>query len=160
MWFLKLLLVVVFFIVFYQDNKDRFVYWFLYPLIGLLVFSIQIGSVKIFLALVNVSLNLLFVSFLLLTSYLYSKIRLQAASFKDVFGAGDILFFIFISFSFATASFLVLFVFALFFSLLLHLLFKHKNTDKTVPLAGYMALFFGSIYAVSFFCETNYLYAY
>lgn len=159
MWFLKLLLVAVFFMVFCQDYKDRFVYWFLYPIIGLLVFILQIGFVTIFSALINVGLNLLLVFFLLLVSYLYSKIRLQA-SFKDVFGEGDVLFFIFISFSFATVSFLVLFVFSLFFSLLLHLLFKHKNTDKTVPLAGYMSLFFGSIYVLSFFCETNYLYAY
>jgi hypothetical protein len=160
MWFFKVLLVVVFLIVFYQDYKDRFVYWFLYPLVGLLVFSIQIGSVTIFSALINVGLNLLFVFFFLVVSYLYSKTRLQPGSFREVLGEGDVLFFIFISFSFATVSFLVLFVFSLFFSLLLHLLFKYKNTDKTVPLAGYMALFFGSIYAISFFCETNYLYAY
>ncbi|WP_379852787.1 hypothetical protein [Flavobacterium zhouii] len=79
---------------------------------------------------------------------------------KEVFGLGDVLFFIFMAFSFSIISFFVLFVFALVFSLLLHSVLQHKQIVKTVPLAGYMSLFFGVVYVFVFFCEPNFLYAY
>jgi hypothetical protein len=51
-------------------------------------------------------------------------------------------------------------VFSLVFSLVLHLALQYKNKEKTVPLAGYMSLFFGVVYAISFFCKNHLLYAY
>jgi apolipoprotein N-acyltransferase len=70
------------------------------------------------------------------------------------------LFFVCIAFSFSIVSFLFLFIFALLFSLLLYLVLKHRQTEKTVPLAGYMSLFFAVVYGISFFWECNFLYAY
>lgn len=160
MWFLNLLLVTLLFTVLYQDCKDRLVFWFLYPMIGILVFVIQLSFVSLYPAIVNISLNLVFVFFLLSVSYIYSKIRMQKHEMKAIIGIGDVLFFVFISFSFATISFLILFIFSLIFALLLHLVLKQKQADKSVPLAGYMSFFFGITYTMSFFCETNYLYAY
>jgi hypothetical protein len=160
MWILKLLLIGVFILVFFQDGKDRNVYWFLYPLIGVLVFVLQIKAVSIYPALINGSFNLGFVSLLILVCFVYAKLKLKQPLLREVFGLGDILFFVAIAFSFSMVSFLVLFVFALLFSLLLHLILKHRQTDKTVPLAGNMALFFGVVYGISFFWECNFLYAY
>jgi hypothetical protein len=55
----------------------------------------------------------------------------------------------------------VLFVFSLLFSLLLHSIFKKNQPEhETVPLAGYMSLFFGSVYIADFFFDCNFLYAY
>jgi hypothetical protein len=159
MWMLKLLLVGVFFIIFFQDSKDRNVYWFLYPITGILVFVLQIEAVSIYPALINGVCNLGFVSLLLVVCYLYAKLKLKQP-LREVLGLGDILFFIAIAFSFSIVSFLIQFVFSLLLSLLLHLVLKHKQTDKTVPLAGNMALFFGVVYGVSLFWECNFLYAY
>jgi hypothetical protein len=138
MWFLKLLLITLLFTVLYQDLKDRLVFGFLYPVIGILVFLIQLSFVSFYPALLNLSLNLVFVFFLLSVSYIYSKIRMPHYDVKAIMGIGDVLFFVFISFSFATISFVILFVFSLIFSLLLHFFLKQKQIDKTVPLAGYM----------------------
>lgn len=160
MWILKLLLVGIFLFVFIQDYKDREVFWFLYPGIGILAFVLQMEFVSIYTALLNISLNLLFILILLLVCYTYTKFKLQRSFLKEVFGLGDVLFFIFIAFSFAIVSFLILFVFALVFSLLLHLILQYKQTEKTVPLAGYMSLFFGVVYVISFLCDYNFLYAY
>ena len=160
MWILKLLLIGVFFLVFFQDNKDRKVYWFLYPIIGILVFVLQIKAISIYPTLINTGFNLGFVSFLLLVCFVYAKLKLKKPLLKEVFGLGDLLFFIAISFSFSIVSFLILFIFALLFSLLLHLVLKHRQSEKTVPLAGYMSLFFGVVYGMSFFWECNFLYAY
>lgn len=158
MWYLKLILLLIFAIVLYQDYKDRLVYWFLYPVIGILVFGIQLYAVPMELVFLNSVLNLLFVGILLGVSFIYMKFR--KLSFQNAIGLGDVLFFIFLSFGFATISFIVLFVFSLVFSLLLHVVFQNKNQLKTVPLAGYMSLFFGVVYGITFFSDSNFLYAY
>lgn len=160
MWILKLLLIGVFLIIFIQDCKDRKVYWFLYPTLGILVFLIQIQFLDLFTTFINSAINLLFVSLLLLICYLYSILKLKKTLLKEVFGLGDLLFFIFIAFSFSTVSFIVLFVFSLLFSLSLHFALQHRQTDKTVPLAGYMSLFFGAVFGITFFGDCNFLYAY
>ena len=160
MWIIKLLLIGIFFLVFFQDSKDRNVYWFLYPIIGVLVLVLQVKEISIYPALINSVFNLSFVSVLLLVCYLYAKYKLKQPLLKEVFGLGDLLFFVCIAFSFSMVSFTILFVFALLFSLLLHLVLKHKQSEKTVPLAGYMSLFFAGIYGVSMFWESNFLYAY
>lgn len=159
MWFLKFLLISVFFLVFFQDCKDRKVYWFLYPVMGGLVFTLQIQSVSIYPAIINTGFNIVFISFLLLVCYLYARLKLKQPLLKEVFGLGDLLFFVFIAFSFSVVSFLILFVFALVFSLLMHFAMKHSQADKTVPLAGYMSLFFAAVYGISFFTESNFLYS-
>ncbi|MFE3872478.1 hypothetical protein ACFX5F_14725 [Flavobacterium sp. ZS1P70] len=160
MWFLRLLLIGVFLIIFIQDCKDRKVYWFLYPIVGVLVFVLQMEVVPIYYLAVNAGFNLLFVFVLLFVCYLYAVLKLKKPLLKEVFGLGDVLFFIFMAFSFSIISFFVLFVFALVFSLLLHSVLQHKQIVKTVPLAGYMSLFFGVVYVFVFFCEPNFLYAY
>ena len=135
-------------------------YWFLYPLVGILVFLLQIAVLPFYSVLINSVINLVFVAVLLLVCYAYSSIKLKKNLLKDVFGLGDVLFFIFIAFSFSIISFFILFVFSLLFSLLLHFTLKNNQTEQTVPLAGYMSLFFGVVYGISFFCECNFLYAY
>lgn len=158
MWYLKLILLLIFGAILYQDYKNRLVYWFLYPITGILVFAIQLYYIPIEVVFVNSVLNIFFVTFLLAVCFIYLK--LKKMSFQDSLGMGDILFFIFISFSFATVSFIVLFVFALVFSLILHFVFRNKKQFNTVPLAGYMSLFFAVVYIVTFCSDGNFLYAY
>lgn len=158
MWYLKLILVIVFAFVLYQDFKSRLVYWFLYPIIGVLAFAIQLQNLPVSIALTNLGFNLLFVVLILLVSTLYIKFR--NLDFKNTIGIGDILFFLFIAGTFSIVSFLILFVFSLVFSLILHIVLNNKKEQATVPLAGYMSLFFGVVYAVSFCFNNAFLYAY
>ena len=160
MLILKLLLIGIFSLVFVQDSKDRKVFWFLYPIIGVLVFVLQINAISLYPASLNAVFNLGFVSLLLVVCFVYAKLKLRKPFLNEVFGWGDMLFFVAIAFSFSIVSFLILFVFALLFSLLLHLVLKHEQTEKTVPLAGNMSLFFGGVYLISLFWECNFLYAY
>jgi cytochrome bd-type quinol oxidase subunit 2 len=159
MWMLKFILIAVLLFVFFQDSKERKVYWFFYPIVGVLVFVMQIIKISIYPALINSGFNLSLVFLIIMSCFVYVKLKLHQP-LTEVLGLGDILFFIAIAFSFSIVSFLFLFVFALLFSLLLHLVLQQRQTDKTVPLAGNMALFFGVVYGVSFLCECNFLYAY
>ncbi|AUC77570.1 hypothetical protein [Olleya sp. Bg11-27] len=142
---IKLILLITFGAIFWQDKKERLVHWFLFPIIafcsGILIHKNMIQEL-FFLTLI---INLLFVTSLILVIYFYSKFKLKT-SIINTFGLGDALLFIALSFTFSSVSFLVLFVFGLIFSLITHLALKPKIKQETVPLAGYLSLFFGLTY--------------
>lgn len=161
MIFFKILIILVFCLIFWQDYKHQMVYWFLYPLIGILAFFIQLEFLDFKLIAMNSSLNLLFVTILLFAIYFYSKIILKEKLINQSIGSGDVLLFIFLCFTFSFVSFFTIFTFSLIFSLVLHLFFKNKNQLKeSVPLAGYISLFFCAIYSSLFLFNFNFLFAY
>jgi len=139
----KITLIALFLIVLYQDLKERQVYWFLFPLIGLccgfLYYSVTLTELFIS----SVLINSAFVSLLLVVVYIYTRLKLKTSFFEGI-GLGDILLFFGLTFTFSSVSFIVIFIGALVFSLVLHLAFKRSKS--TVPLAGYISLFFGLTY--------------
>ncbi len=137
----KFLLLFSLLIIFFQDIKLRKVYWFLFPLVGVCVGYLHYSNTLPELFLAYSASNLLFVSILLLIVLVYSKLKLKT-QFKKVFGFGDILMFIALSFSFAMVSFVYIFICSLIFSLITHLFVKNKKKADSVPLAGYMSIFF------------------
>lgn len=142
---LKILLISTLGFIFYQDLKERQVYWFLFPLFGICSAVLFYNGTLPDLFYISVGMNFIFISLLLLIVFLYSKLKLKS-NFKDSFGLGDVLLFIGLIFSFSTISFLVIFVFSLLFALLLHLFIKQYTKNQSVPLAGYMSLFFALTY--------------
>lgn len=158
MWYFKLILIIVFTTIFYQDFKSRMVYWFLYPVVGILAFAVQLYHVPLAIGLSNFGFNLLFVSLILGISFIY--LRLRKLAITAAIGLGDILFFAFITFTFSIVSFLVLFIFSLMFTVILHFVLSSKKEQQTVPLAGYMSLFFLVVYTITFFHNSSFLYAY
>jgi hypothetical protein len=153
----KIILLILFGIIFYQDYKERLVYWFLFPLVALCSGFLFYNNTLPELFVASVLLNLLFVSVLLLIIFVYSKFILKTSP-KDTFGLGDVLLFLSIIFSFSTVSFLVILVFALCFSLVIHLFLKKYSKLKTVPLAGYLSLFFSFSYLTFWMGITESLY--
>lgn len=145
MVFLKIILIGAFITVFVQDYKERQVYWFLFPCIGALggILFYQNTTPGLFLA--AIQMNLLFLAILVLIIYLYAKIKLKT-KLLNTLGLGDLFLFLAISVSFSTLSFIVLFISALIFSLVLHLIIKKHQKALNVPLAGYMSLFFLTSY--------------
>jgi len=85
-------------------------------------------------------MNITFIALVFGVLCLYTKIILQNNIFQ-VFGMGDLLFFILLAVSLPLVSFLMVFIFSLLFSLLIFILVKRKLKDKTVPLAGLQSLF-------------------
>ncbi len=160
MLLLKLLVILCFIVIFYQDNKTRMVYWFLYPLVGIGAFFIQVFYNSYIITLLNSLLNIITMSIIILISYLYSKFIMKKEFINGSIGIGDILLFIFLCFTFSSIAFIILMAFSLIFSLLLHQIAKQKKNNLTVPLAGYISLFFAAIYIVSFFITPSYLYSY
>lgn len=157
---LKIWLILSFLFVFYQDSKTRQVYWFLYPLIGILALIVQAYFNSFIITLVNSLFNILLIVIVLIVGYIYSKMIMKRDFINGSFGIGDLLLFIFLCFTFSTITFTILFSFSLLFSLIVHFALKQKNKDTTVPLAGYMSLFFATVYLTSFLINPAYLYSY
>ncbi|MFL1012609.1 hypothetical protein [Flavisericum labens] len=140
---MKIILIITLGAILYQDVKERLVYWFLFPMVALCLGMLFYSNVIPQMFFASVFMNLIFIAILLLVVLLYSKIKLKT-KFNTVFGSGDIVFFLAMVFSFSTITFMILFISALIFSLVLHLVVKNKQ--RSVPLAGYMSLFFGLVY--------------
>jgi len=153
---IKIALIVSLAFVLIQDLKERQVYWFLFPITAILCGILHYHSTLPELFYTAVILNLSFTSLLLLIVFLYAKFKLKTG-FSQVFGLGDVFLFIALAFSFSTVSFVVLFISALVFALLLHLSLNKKTT--TVPLAGYLSLFFGVVYMAYWFEIIHSLYS-
>lgn len=131
--------------VFLQDMKERQVYWFLFPIIAICSGILLYKNMFLEVFFTTILINLIFILLLLTVVFLYSKIKLKT-SIKNTFGLGDVLLFFALIFTFSSVSFLILFVFGLVFSLIIHLVIKRNSKHKTVPLAGYLSLFFSIIY--------------
>lgn len=145
-------------IIIYQDLKDREVYGITFPiLIALLgVLHYQYTSLMNFLYAMMMNVGILIVIMAIL--YVYNMVRLKKAFFKEVFGWGDLFFFMALAVGFPTITFVVLFVFSLLFSLIAWLVLKKKSNHNTVPLAGLMAVFLGVVLIVNLMTKTLILY--
>lgn len=157
--FLKIILLVLFYLIFVQDYKDRMVYWFLYFSVGLIGFFIQLLSLNWKVLVINSFLNISLICILIFGGILYSKIIKREKFINNALGIGDVFMFFSLTLLFPTIPFFTFFVFSLIFSLLLHqLLKKNYRNHIHVPLAGYMAIFFSFIIISSFFFNNNWLY--
>jgi hypothetical protein len=158
---LKIVLILLLAVITWQDIKDRLVYWFCYPLVGILGFYIQKDFSQMDSIIINSIVNLSLVATVMLILWVYSKIILKKKLINQSIGMGDILFFLALAFCFSIVSFYVLFVFSLVFSILMHFLLKKNYKEHTtIPLAGYMAVFYIFVYISTFFTNSNFLFAY
>lgn len=147
MLLIKIILAISLVAIFFQDIKERKVYWFLFPIIALCTAYLCL-STTVFEVFWRTSLiNIAVIAIIIVVLHLYATYKLKT-SLKEVFGLGDALLFLGFCVAFPVASFIVFFVFALVFSLLLHIVLKYKMKDKSVPLAGYMSLFLLTVYVI------------
>jgi hypothetical protein len=148
--FNKLLLAFSLSIIFYQDLKNREVWLLLFPLFtitgGYLFFQKTIWQIYLY----NILINLGIVLSILLINFSVARLILKKKFLSQVFGLGDVLFFLGFPLLFPTISFINFFVFSLLFTYVVHLIFNRriKKSKITVPLAGYMALYLLCIYIV------------
>ncbi|RZS92312.1 hypothetical protein [Aquimarina brevivitae] len=142
----------------YQDIQYRAVYWFLFPIIIIGSGILHYTHTMDFYFYTSTLLNSILVLSILTILFLYNRIIVKKSFFKEVFGLGDVLFFVALAVAFPTITFIIIFCFALFFSMLVWLIFRKKAKHNTVPLAGYMALFLTGVYTMSWLTKTGNLY--
>lgn len=145
MLLVKLILIIAFIVVFLQDYKERQVYWFMFLIVGFLGGFLFYKSTLPELFLTSILLNISFIALLVFTMYIYAKVKLKT-NLLNTIGLGDLFLFMALAVSFSTMSFIVIFISSLIFSLLVHLYLSKNKKTETVPLAGYMSLFFLASY--------------
>lgn len=156
---LKLFLVLILCMIFYQDYRDRMVLWLFYPLVSVFGFCIQLFYYSWQSIIAQSLINLIFILLLICISFLFSKLVIKKKFLNESIGIGDVLLFFGITVLFPIITFCVLFVVSLIFSLIMHLVLTNKKEKKaTIPLAGYMSLFYGVIYIASIFTTKNILF--
>ena len=138
---LSLLLTVVLMMVLYQDIMKRTIHVVL-PLMLLLI-AMMINFISSDLDFYNMLLNITFVLINIfgLTLYFSFKNKTVVNPIDTFIGLGDIAFFIAITPLFNLKVFILFFVLGLLFSLIAHGIFSMFKKARTIPLAGYLALF-------------------
>jgi len=131
-------------VMFYQDLKFRAIYWWLFPLLFVFLFTYSARTAGWLAVLDFAAWNSLFVLFqvILLTAYISLRSRKFTNIFSGYFGLGDLLFLICIAGSFSLLNFVCFYVVSLLISIMI-MLFVHwfsRSNQQKIPLAGYQAL--------------------
>ncbi len=171
--------------IFYQDQKERLVYGWLFGIAGIAFAGLHFVSAGWFQFIIHVGFAMGMILVLFLVLSIYIQWRTGSFAMQSALGMGDILLILSLGLGFGPVHFMILLVFGLLFSLILHMTLQsvhgtligddqgivqseheHKsilqiyNTDmqeqmvsdtpleETVPLAGYLALFFSMVMPV------------
>jgi len=145
------LLIVVLWIIAYQDLRYRSVSWILFPVLAALSFIVGIEALPITEILVYIGFNLTFVALniAILYGYLFLRYKVTISeAFASYIGIGDLLFWVALVPLFSTINFIYLYLFSIVVSVVVILIvriFPVSRKDVTVPLAGLQALFYSAI---------------
>lgn len=143
---IKTLVLINLSLIAFQDIKDRLVWWFLFPLLAVFGGFLYLENAVLVVVLASMLINILLLSVILGVVYLYVRFYLRKEFLQQAFGLGDILFLGAFAISFPTISFVIFYLFSVLFSIVMNTLLSRNLVDKTIPLAGFMALFLIGVY--------------
>jgi hypothetical protein len=136
------LILIILIIIFLQDMKYRKIH----IVLPIFLFGITLSFIegydfsgKVFFILPNFLFLLL--TFSVMVFYMSIKEKKFLNPFKNYFGVGDLLFYLAITPLFFLYNYILFFVLSLVFSIIVHLIVRPLLSQKTVPLAGYAAVF-------------------
>lgn len=155
---LKIVLVLLCALIAFQDFKERMVSWILFPLVGLILGFLYVLQTSFEQFYPFVFTNMLLVTGIVLVLFLYTRYIARMQFLNVSFGLGDLLFFYAFALGFPTITFLILFVAAIVFSLIVFVITKRKAANDTIPLAGLMGFFLIVVVLLSFLPSTPSLY--
>ena len=153
---LTILSCIVLVTIFIQDFRERLVSVVLFP--ALLILTV-LWFVLIENTGIDLAKNLLFLCILFLGTTLYFSIKNKALTnlLSDNFGMGDVLFLMVITPLFAAQNMVLFIISGMTISLLTHLIVRHlnQNTEKTIPLAGYLSAYLTILFLCNLINATN-----
>lgn len=134
--------------IFFQDLRERRVYWYLFPVVAVSFGALHVFEAGIYQWAIHILINLSVVGLIVGVIAAYANLILKRP-LLETFGAGDVLMLLALAFSFASGTFLILLGFSLLFSLTLYLLIQKRGPFDTVPLAGNMSVFYCGVLTAS-----------
>lgn len=145
-------------IIVYQDIKFRAIHF------ALLIILFALGITHLFLMgypLLDTlwSLGYLIICLLATYAYLVIKHKKWINPFKTYLGIGDVLYFIALVPYFSLINYVCFFISGLLFSILLFMIIKNWNKNfSTIPLAGFLSVFFILTYGASQILNIDFFY--
>lgn len=142
-------LILLFIITAIQDFRDRAISWFLPLFIFATGFIVALLNNQINWLSYSVSFLFIVTQIAIIYLYLVAKTRSWKVDLTNQFlGWGDILFFIALIPLFDYQSFVLLFLGGMLFTLVGQLIFNSFKQSKTVPLAGWLSVFYSLFYSI------------
>lgn len=141
-YYLTILMICLF--IFVQDFKFRAVYWWLFPLLflvlGLLTYD-RTGPDQVT-ANLFANIGFVFLQIVLLSIYFSVKDRRLVNIFAHHFGVGDLLFLLSVTVYFSLFNYIIFYVTSLVMVIVFTLILNQlvKKTNPKIPLAGEQAL--------------------
>jgi len=155
---LQLFTILGFTLIAFQDLKERMVHWILFPIVGVLLAHTHFRNTDINFFLFSIGINLLTISALLTILWAYTKFIKKNKFLNTSFGLGDVLFLYAFALGFPPLSFIVLLASSICFSLLAFVILNYFKKEETVPLAGFMGIFLGTILILNLLTNSFSLY--
>lgn len=142
-------LILLFIVTAFQDFRDRAISWFL----PLLICTVGLVNATINEQLDWLSYSVSFVFIVAQITVIYLYLVFKTRSWKvdltnHYLGWGDILFFIAVIPLFDYQSFVFLFLGGMLFTLIGQLILNSFKRSKTVPLAGWLSVFYSLFYSI------------
>jgi hypothetical protein len=144
---LEILILVILTLIFLQDLKSRAVYWFLFPILSILLIVLRFHhpfSWSDWEKSTLINAGFITVQLVFLTLYFSLKNRKWVNITTGLLGLGDILFLLSIAFYLSVLNFLVFYIASLICVLVLWLTLQGVSVKKYkyIPLAGFQSLIF------------------
>lgn len=149
---IKILLILTLCAIAYQDIKNRMIYLFLFPLCAILFGVLSFDALGLTFFTSHLPYNVLFILAVLFIIGVYFRLKYDSAFAKAALGQGDYLMFFATCFAMGFSAFLIFSVSSVIAALVIAIMLKWlRGNDVTlnqIPLAGYMAIFFGILFSV------------
>ncbi|MDP9080011.1 MAG: hypothetical protein M3O71_21505 [Bacteroidota bacterium] len=150
---LKIAIELLLLLVFFQDLRERAVFWILFPVLALSFLSYRLlrnDPVAAICQAALVNIGFIAVVFLLLTAYFSVKRRKWTNVTDGLLGLGDLLFLLALCFYFSILNFLLFYITSLILVLATWLIWRSvvKNSNE-VPLAGLQAVLLAILLGLS-----------
>lgn len=157
-YFILGLTIIICSVIFWQDMRQRAVWCWLFPslFVNGLVQNLRQISGQELLSYLIINFLIIFLLFLSMALYLYLRYKSKFI-IREMIGTGDVLFVCACAAFFSPLWLMLFYVGSLIFSLIFHAactLFKvYPQQNKTVPLAGFQAVFLSIFMVVNHFSE-------
>lgn len=151
----KLLSLLLLIAIFWEDMRYRAVHWFLFPLLAVMLVSINLKSYGVNAFLINAGANIGFLAlqFILITLYFSIRQKSRVNVFNSLIGWGDVLLLLTLCFYCSLLNFIGFYLLSLLLIMAGWLGYRivFSRDNKQIPLAGLQALLFAGIMAFSWF---------
>lgn len=128
-------------LVFIQDIKYRKIHVILPIVIFAACFFVMPVKKYDLLEILLFNTGFFFITLGILTLYMSLKFKKFLNPFQHYFGLGDLLFYVAVTPLFLLKNYILYFILSLIFAILMQFVLKKIIREKTVPLAGFAALF-------------------